>query len=139
MRNWFAITSLLLSVMTAQGHATPPDPALQRELLDLYGRFNKLVVAGKLADAAQLRTAKARADMLAITKKPKREQAEMMEMARLMTPDEVTPVHANLAADGETATIEVLASKTWPAGVSRPGPSSWTSTRVISPLARRTA
>jgi hypothetical protein len=120
MRNWFAITSLLISVIIARAYATPPDPALQQELLGLYDRYSKLVAAGKLADAAQLRTAKSRAEILALGKKSRREQAEMTEMAKLMTPDDVTPVHANVAAGGKTATIEVIASKTWPAGLKFP-------------------
>ena len=54
--------------------------------------------------------AKSRAELLALGKKPKREQAEMLEMARLMTPDGVTPLHANSAADGKTVTIVAVAS-----------------------------
>ena len=120
MRNWFTIISLLLCMAGAQVRAGPPDPALQQDLLDLYGRYSKLMAAGKLADAAQMRTAKPRAEILAMGKKSRREQAEMLEMARLMTPDEVTLVHANVGAGGETATIIAIASKTWPAGLKFP-------------------
>jgi hypothetical protein len=118
MRIRLAILSLLLCMVGAQ--AAPPDPALQQDLLGLYDRYGKLIQAGKIADAAQMRTAKPRAELLALGKNPKREQAKMMEMARLMTPDEVTPEHANRAADGKTVTIVTLASKTWPAGLKFP-------------------
>jgi len=120
MRAWFAIMALLLSVIGGTACATPLDSALQRELLDLYNRYSKLIAAGKLVEAAQLRTAKPRAEMLAVGKKPKREQAGMIEMAKLMTPDDVVPGHANVSADGKTVTIEAIASKTWPAGVKIP-------------------
>jgi hypothetical protein len=120
MRNWYAVAALLLSSIGAQSYATPPDASLQQELLDLYGRYGKLIAAGKFADAAQLRTAKPRAEMLALGKKPKREQTEMLAMAKLMTPDDVTPVHASRSADGKTVTIQTIASKTWPAGLKFP-------------------
>jgi hypothetical protein len=119
MRNWFALAGVLLLV-GAHAYATPPDAGLQQELLDLYARYGKLVAAGKLADAAQLRTAKPRAEMLGLGKKSRREQAETLEMAKLMTPDDVTPVHANRSADGKTVTIQTIASKTWPAGLKLP-------------------
>jgi hypothetical protein len=114
------IVSFLLFAHFGPASATPMDPALQQELLDLYGRYGKLVVAGKLADAARLRSAKYRAEMLTLAKKPKREQAETLEMVRLMTPDRVAPLHANLTAAGSIATIVAIASKTWPAGVKLP-------------------
>jgi hypothetical protein len=120
MREWFAIASLLFALTSAPVFAKPLDPTSQQELLDLYARYSKLMAAGKLADAARLRTAKPRAELLALGKKPKREQAEMLEMAKLMTPDDVTPEHAILATDGKTATIHVIASKTWPAGLKFP-------------------
>jgi hypothetical protein len=113
-----ALAPLLL--LAAAANAKPLEPTAQQDLLALYDRYGKLVLAGKLTEAAQLRAAKPRAEMLALGKKSKREQTEMIEMARLMTPDSVTPVHANLAADGNAATIEVVASKTWPAGVKIP-------------------
>jgi hypothetical protein len=120
MRGLFTILSLLLCMLGIQARAAAPDPALQQDLLGLYDRYGKLIQAGKMAEAAQLRTAKPRAELLALGRKPKREQAEMLEMARLMTPDGVTPVHANSAVDGKTVTIEAVASKTWPAGLKFP-------------------
>ena len=120
MRTWFAISALWLCIAGFQVRAAPPDPALQQELLGLYDRYGKSILAGKLAEAAQLRTAKPRAEMLALGKKPKKEQAEMAEMARLMTPDAVTAQHANAAADGKTVTIMAIATKTWPAGLKFP-------------------
>jgi hypothetical protein len=120
MGGWLGIATLLVAAICGQARATPLDPALQRELLGLYDRYSKLMIAGNLSEAARSRTAPARAELLALAKKPGREQAEMKQMARLMTPDDVTPVHANLAAGGNAATIRAVASKTWPAGLKMP-------------------
>lgn len=68
MRIWFAISSLLLCIAGSQVQAAPPDPALQQDLLSLYDRYGKLIQSGKIAEAAQLRTAKPRAEMLALGK-----------------------------------------------------------------------
>ena len=120
MLNWLVVATLLFSLTGGRVFATPPDPTLQQELLTLYDRYSKSMQAGKLADAAQLRTAKPRAELLALGKKSKREQREMLEMARLMTPDSVVPLHANAAADGKNVTILVDAAKTWAAGLRIP-------------------
>ena len=76
MRGWIAITSLLVCMYGAAAYAKPPDPALQQDLVGLYGRYNQLLLDGKLADAARLRTALAAAELRAELKKSKREQAE---------------------------------------------------------------
>src|SRR5580698_9935532 len=120
MRFWIFITVSLLCLAKAQVMGAPVDGALQQELLGLYDRYGKLIVAAKMADAAQLRTAEPRAALLGLGKKSKREQQEMKEMARLMTPDEVTAVHATQDAEGNGVTIITMASKTWPAGLKFP-------------------
>ena len=104
----------------SQAFAAPLDSAVQQDLLSLYDRYGKLILAGKLADAAQLRGGTGRARLLALAKQSKRERADELQMAQLMTPDGVSPVHANLSSDGKTATILVIASKTWPAGLKFP-------------------
>ena len=113
--------ALLASAGGAVASAGPLDPAVQQELLGLYDQYGKLIQAGKLAEAAQLRTSGSRAEILALGRKPKREQAEMLEMMRLMTPDQVTPIHSTGDADGKTATIVALASKTVPANLNLQG------------------
>jgi hypothetical protein len=121
MRLKQTVLALLSWMLAGAAQAAPLDPALQQELLGIYDRYGQWIQAGKMAEAAQLRTAKPRAEMLALGRKPKREQTEMLEMARLMTPDAVTPIHATLDPDGKTAMIVTLATKTMPANVNIPG------------------
>jgi hypothetical protein len=115
---FIAILLLLTSIATA-GIATPLDPALQQELLGVYDRYNKAIAAGKLADAAALRTSQPRTELLA--GKTKAEQADMLRMAHMMAPDSISAVHATLGKDGQTARIITMAAKTFPAGLKIPG------------------
>lgn len=103
--------------------AAPLDPALQQELLALYDRYNKAIVAGKLSDATALRSAAARAEIEKEMKKGKKAQAEMIEMAKQMVPDSVEVLHATLSHDSTQASILTLGTRTVPANVTiRGGP-----------------
>ncbi len=101
--------------------AAPMDDALRSELLGVYDRYNKAVLANKWNDAAALRDAKTRADIQAELKKAKGGKTPLLEMAKDMVPDKVEPQHTSLNRDGTKANIITLASKTMPKGVRVPG------------------
>src|ERR1051326_6433733 len=121
MRARLFLVLLGLSVVTPIAAATPLDPSLQQELLALYDRYNQAIAAGKLADAAALRTGDPRSDLLALAKQPTSARERVLTMARMMTPDSLSPLHATLAQNGDTASIIAVGTKTMPAGVKMPG------------------
>jgi hypothetical protein len=130
MRAKFVLTALLIALSGVAVFGAPLDPSLQQELLALYDRYNQAIAAGKLADAAGLRTGESRAQILAIAKQPKAAQAETLMMVRMMAPDSLTPVHATIAQDGNTASIIAVGTKTMPAGIKMQGaPKAGTVTR----------
>ena len=101
--------------------AAPLDPTVQAELLGLYDRYNQAMAAGKLADAVALRGPEARAELNAEMKKSARARADLLRMGQMMAPDRYEAQHASLSADGQSATIVVLGTKTVTAAMRIPG------------------
>jgi hypothetical protein len=99
--------------------ANPMDPALQQQLLGVYDAYNKDLLAGKVTDAVNLRSAEMRASA---AKEMPTEAARQrfVAMAKTMVPDTVEPLHASINAAGDKATIITLGSKTIPKGVKLP-------------------
>src|SRR5215469_6948502 len=118
MVRWIAASALLLACVSV-GWANPMDPALQQQLLGVYDAYNKDLVAGKLADAVNLRSAEARA---AAAKEMPTEAARQrfLAMAKTMVPDALQPLHASINAAGDKAIIVTLGSKTVPKGIKLP-------------------
>ena len=112
--------TLLLGLMLFVGTAgaAPLDPALQTELMALYDRYNKAVMAGKLGDAMALRSAQVQSQFRAGSKK---DQAGLLNSAQMMAPDKVEPQRGTLADDGKSASVVTLASKTATAAIARAG------------------
>lgn len=106
------LTALL--VLAVPAAAASLDPALQSQLLGLYDRYNKALAAGNLKDALTLRTAETQAQFQAEVKGSPKAQANILAMARDMAPETVEPLRGSLSADGKTATIATLGSKTVP-------------------------
>lgn len=119
MRAKLTIAAAVLLLFSVTGRAAPLDPAVQQELLGLYDRYNKAIMAGKLPEAAALRTASARKELLA--SKSKADRADTLMMARMMAPDQVAPIHASIAADGRSARIVTIGTKTVTANMKIPG------------------
>src|SRR5678815_226755 len=99
MNRWtVGLAAMLLGVATA-ALAVPLEPALQQELLGLYDRYNNAIAAGKLQDALALRTpevqARAKKEM-----KSAKQQRDMLEMAKAMTPDSLQVQHATINRAG---------------------------------------
>lgn len=114
------IFTLLLGLMLFVGTAgaAPLDPALQTELMALFERYNKAVLAGKLGDAMALRSAQVLSLFRAESKK---DQAGLLNSAQMMAPDKVEPQRGTLSDDGKSASIVTLASKTATAAIARAG------------------
>lgn len=107
----------LLLLVGAAG-AAPLDPAQQTELMALYDRYNKAILAGKLAEAMALRPARVQSEFQA---RSKQARAGLLAMAQAMTPDKVVPQRGTLSDDGKTATVVTLATRTATAAVARAG------------------
>jgi hypothetical protein len=118
MRLWLL---LMLMTVALPAAAAPLDASLQQDLLALYDRYNQAITAGKFTDAATLRAGESRTELLGYAKLPKAAQQRLLTMARMMTPDTVSPLHATLAANGDSASIIAIGSKTMPAGIKLPG------------------
>lgn len=116
------IAALALSAATLPAVAAPLDPALQTQLLGLYGSYNQAIVAGKLDQAMALRDSDTRqAIQKALAGAGKR--GELLADLRQVIPDSVEVRHAALSKDGATATILVLAHKKPAAGAPTGTPS----------------
>ena len=118
MGRWIAACAILLAGVST-GWAAPMDAALQQQLLGVYDAYNKDLLAGKLADAVNLRSAEARASA---AKEMPTEAARQrfLGMAKTMVPDTVQPLHASINAAGDKAIIVTLGSKVIPKGVKLP-------------------
>jgi hypothetical protein len=115
---WIAAVALLLASVSV-GWAKPMEPALQQQLLGIYDAYNKDVLAGKVTDAVNLRSAEERASA---AKEMPTEAARQrfLVMAKTMVPDTVQPLHASINAAGDKASIITLGTKTIPKGVKLP-------------------
>lgn len=118
MRRWIAVLAGVLASVSA-GWAKPMDPALQQQLLAVYDAYNKDLLAGKVADAVNLRSAEERASA---AKEMPTEAARQrfLSMAKTMVPDTLQPLHASINAAGDKAIIVTLGSKTIPKGAKLP-------------------
>ncbi|MEJ0018622.1 MAG: hypothetical protein WDN25_19100 [Acetobacteraceae bacterium] len=119
MRRWIILATLLVTCVPGAA-AAPLDPALQQDLLALYDRYNKAILAGKL-DAAmalrgQERQAQAKREM-----KTAKQKRDMLEMAQAMTPDSIDVKHATINRAGDKAEIITVGAKTVPKGKLLPG------------------
>jgi hypothetical protein len=121
MRSFAVVLAFLLAstLMTASAFAKPLDPVLQKQLLDLYDRYNKAIAAGQLEEALKTRSAQTR-EQLQKEFGDKERLPEMLEFAKQMVPDGLEVVHTNLSADGIRASILSIASKRMPEDVRIP-------------------
>ena len=92
---------------------------LQQQLLGVYDSYNKDLLAGKVQDAINLRSAETRAS--AAKEMPTAAARQnFLAMAKTMVPDTVQAAHATINAAGDKASIITIASKTIPKGVKLP-------------------
>lgn len=115
-----AIAAVCITFLSAPALAAPADPALQKEALAIFEKWNKAVNAGRLQDGLPLRTAKFRAEVAAESKTAAKRR-EMMDMLRAMTPETVEVTRATLSGDGQTLTLYTIIGKSMPKGVTAPG------------------
>ncbi|MBS0639109.1 MAG: hypothetical protein JSS43_04505 [Proteobacteria bacterium] len=113
----FLLACASLVFLAGPAAAAALDPALQSQLLVLYDRYNKAISAGNMKEAMALRTAATQAQFQAELKRSPKAQANLLAMARDMTPETVEPLRGSLSNDGKTATIVTLGSKTVPANL----------------------
>jgi hypothetical protein len=112
MRQISLAFALLLAVAPA-ALGKPMDPALQQQLLGVYDSYNKDLLAGKVQDAMNLRSAETRAS--AAKEMPTAAARQrFLAMAKTMVPDTVQAAHATINAAGDKASILTIASKTIP-------------------------
>ncbi len=114
---------LLLSAfgMAASAWAEPLDPSLQAQLLNLYDRYNKAIIAGNFEAALGLRSAEARQALHEVMANPA-ERKQFPIFVAMTTPDTMEVRHTHLAKDGQSASILVIAHKTIPANAPPGGP-----------------
>jgi hypothetical protein len=105
------VATALMLLLAGPLAAAPLEPALQTDLLALYDRYNKAVMAGNLGDAAAMRVGEGKAQLQQVLGQGKKAQAEALTHMRMMTPDAVQPQHGALSSDGTEATLLVVASK----------------------------
>ena len=115
MRRSFLILAALLSLAVGPALAAPLDAALQQQLLALFDSYNKAIAAGKLPDALALRSAEMRRQAETELKTAKA-RSEMLAMGKMMVPDSLEVLHATINAAGDKAHILTLATKTIPKG-----------------------
>jgi hypothetical protein len=119
MRRWSCAVLALLLAAALPARAEPLDPALQKQLLELYDRYNQAIAAGKIDDAIKTRSAALQKQMKSELKTAK-SRKEFLGFAKDMTPDTIEVRRATLSPNGTHATIKVLASKTVPEGLKNP-------------------
>ena len=112
---------LILALCLGTASAAPMDDALRTELLGVYDRYSKAILANKWTDAAALRDAKNRSDIQTELKKAGKGKSQLLEMAKDIVPDKAEPQHASLSRDGTKASIITHAIKTVPANERRKG------------------
>ncbi len=123
MRHLFIAAACAILLTLAGGAAragSPLDDPLQKQLLDIFDRYNQAIAAGKVDDALKLRSA----DSAALMRKDlagEKQRKEFLAFAKETIPDKLDVLRARLLADGTKASILTIASKTFKAGSKMPG------------------
>jgi hypothetical protein len=109
MRRALALVVMLCLVVPAQ--ARPLEPAMQRQLLAVFTRYNSAIDAGNIDQAIALRTDAIRAALAPHLQTPN-DRAAFLADARQMVPEQLQFRHAAINSAGNKALLILLANKT---------------------------
>jgi hypothetical protein len=105
-----ALLLLVMLCLAIPAHARPLNPAMQRQLLATFMRYNRAIDAGNIEQAMALRTDDVRSAVTPHLQSPK-DRADFLVDAREMVPDQMQLRHASINAAGDKALLILLANK----------------------------
>jgi hypothetical protein len=106
-----ALFLLVMLCLAVPAQARPLEPAMQRQLLAVFTRYNRAIEAGNIDQAMALRTDAVRAALTPQLQSPN-ERAAFLADAREMVPEQMQFRHAAINDAGDKALLVLLANKT---------------------------
>jgi hypothetical protein len=106
-----ALSLLVMLCLALPAQARPLEPAMQRQLLAVFTRYNRAIEAGNIDQAIALRTDAVRAALTPHLQTPN-DRAAFLADAREMVPEQMQFRHAAINDAGDKALLILLANKT---------------------------
>ncbi len=113
------VATALCLLLALPARAAKVDDATQQALLKLYDGYKAAVLAGKFDAAMAMMSSELKTKYKAQTRTAQ-QRKEALEMAKMMMPETVTPVHSFIDGGAAKARLVTVATKTVPKGQKLP-------------------